>query len=232
MNFEIISIIQEIIKKENLQFTFFDKGYYVDTSLNFGVKILLNDFKPRGGIKNITNQMNLLGISNKIYEVSEKLKFILMEHLDGYKKISKLKIIEYPSTKDKFYLKKVLRHWVKMSEIEISHFDIYAQNVLVNHSNGDVKLIDFDEYKIGNKYILMEYLQDDRFGNFLLHSLLRGEPLEDLEQENFKKLLLKREEIFNELIVKDRILLGNNTIKNKIIKISQSTADSVVSEIL
>lgn len=89
-----------------------------------------------------------------------------------------------------------------MSEHEISHFDIYAKNVLVNNSNNDVKIIDFDEYKVGNKYILMEYLQDDRFGNFLLHSLLKGESLSDLENDYIRKLLDKREEVLKNWLSK------------------------------
>lgn len=236
MNLEIIDIIQEKIKRDNLQFNFFDNGsysnYYVDTSLTFGVKIFLDEFKPKDEIKDITNKMNSLGISNKIYDVSEKFRFILMEHLNNYEKLSDSKIIENPNKKDKFYLKKVLHHWVKMSEHEISHFDIYAKNVLVNNSNNDVKIIDFDEYKVGNKYILMEYLQDDRFGNFLLHSLLKGESLSDLENDYIRKLLDKREEVFKELVVKDRVLLGTHTIKNKITKILDSTIDSIVAEII
>jgi len=236
MNTETMNIIQEILKKDNLQFTFFDSGsssnYYLESSLNYGVKVFLEDFKPRRGIMDVTNRMNLLGISNKIYEVSEEFKFILMEHLNGYRKICDAKIIKFPSKRDKLFLKKVLKYWVIMSEIGVSHFDVYAQNVLINDSNDDVKLIDFDEYKIGNKYILMEYLQDDRFGNFLLHSLQKGESLEDFEDKHVAKLLEKREEIFKDLIVKDRVQLGNNTFKNKIENISQSTIDSVVKEIL
>lgn len=237
MNSEIIDIIQQILKKDNLEFVFAEKGscsnYYVDSSLSFGVKVFLEKFIPRDGIKDVTNKMYSLGISNKIYEVSNEFRFILMEHLNGYQKISDSKIIKNPNQQDKIYLKKVLQHWIKMSENSISHFDIYSENVLVNRSTGDVKLIDFDEYKIGNKYVLMEYLKDYTFGDLLLHSLLQGEEsLPELKEKNFKNLLSKREEIFKEFIVKDKCLLGRTTIKNKILKLSESTVDSTLKEIL
>lgn len=237
MNLEIIGIIQQILKKDNLKFIFAEKGscsnYYVDSSSHFGVKVFLEEFIPREGIKDITNKMHSLGISNKIYEVSNEFRFTLMEHLDGYKKISDLKIIKNPNQQDKIYLKKVLQYWVKMSECGISHFDIYSENILVNRLTDDVKLIDFDEYKIGNEYVLMEYLKDYTFGDFLLQSFLQGEEsLPDLKEKNFQNLLSKREEIFKEFIIKDKCLLGRNTIKNKILKLSKSTVDSTLKEIL
>jgi predicted Ser/Thr protein kinase len=236
MNCHIVEIVQEILQKSKIEFYSAAEGtfskYYVDTSLNFGVKVFFNGFEPRDEIKEITNKAHSLGIANKIYEVSKKFKFILMENLNGYEKISNSKIIKKPSNKDNFYLKKVLKYWVKLSEIQISHFDIYSYNVLVNHSNGDVKLIDFDEYKLGNRNVLIEYLIGSRFMDFLFYPLLDGECADDFKKEKFENVLVEREKLFSELITKNKFQIGRNTVENKIMQIPQSDIDSIVNQIL